>query len=78
MGVVPMTVVQEDPPFFLSVGFLDFLGTSMDLPENQLRYKNTDAVDKMRTLPSGHRLVNVTGYSGFGPQASLVEALRDA
>ena len=58
-GVLEMTVLEGSVPPLLSVGFLDFLGATLDLPQNLLHLKQFDQTISMNRLPSGHRTIEL-------------------
>ena len=63
-GILEMTVLEERIPPLLSVGFLDFLGAVISLPDNKVFMKKLDVELPMRRLPTGHRTINVVQWTG--------------
>ena len=63
VGVLQMVVLAADIPPLLSVGFLDFLGTIVNLPENKVRFENFGVEIPMHKLPSGHRTIPLISWS---------------
>ena len=63
-GVVKITVVQEDIPRVLSVGFLETLGSVIDTEANVLKYGNYSSEDHMHRMPSGHHTIDITQWEG--------------
>ena len=63
-GVLEMTVLEGSIPPLLSVGFLDFLGTTIDLEKNQIRFSTLGLELSMAKLPSGHRTISLVQWDG--------------
>lgn len=65
LGFVRTEVLDNNIPHLLSVGLLDHVGAIIDLPNNSIKYQNSNHVDKMHKLDSGHRAVQVVPSSPF-------------
>ena len=63
-GIVRVTVVLEDIPHLLSIGLLESAGSVIDTKANVIRFEEHGTEDKMIRLQSGHRMLDVTKWSG--------------
>ena len=62
-GVLEMTVLKNDIPPLLSVGFLDFLKAKIDLSKNTISLSEIGVRLSMGKLPSGHRTIPLVQWS---------------
>ena len=58
-GVLEVTVLKGGIPPLLSIGFMDFLGTSIDLKKNEVHFSLLDVSLPLKRLASGHRTLNL-------------------
>lgn len=63
-GTLFMTVLEANIPPLLSVGFLEFLKTKIDLEENRVFFGKLGVDMSMQRLPSGHRCVSLVEWTG--------------
>ena len=63
-GLLEMTVIDADIPPLVSVGFLDFLGTSLNLPKNKIVFEKLGITMSISKLPSGHRTIELCDWPG--------------
>ena len=63
-GVLEVTVLKADIPPLLSVGFLEFLQASIDLPSNVIQLKRLGLTLPMKKLTSGHRTIPLVKWEG--------------
>ena len=63
-GLLEMTVIDADIPPLVSVGFLDFLGTSLNLPKNKIVFEKLGITMPISKLPSGHRTIELCDWPG--------------
>ena len=63
-GVIQFLVIEQNIPPLLSVGFLEHLGTAMDLTTNMVSFQTIGVDMKMVNLPSGHRAVPLVEWAG--------------
>ena len=83
-GVIEVTVIKEEVPFLLSVGFLDSLGACIDLRNDTMDVSRFGCEVNLRRLPTGHRAVQVgswpvgqdTACRRFGPGPSILARRR--
>jgi len=58
-GVLEVTVLAEPIPPLLSVGFLDFLLSTISLPENTIHFDKLKCTLPLKRLATGHRSINL-------------------
>ena len=63
-GLLEMTVIDADIPPLVSVGFLDFLETSLNLPKNKIVFEKLGVTMPIFKLPSGHRTIELCDWPG--------------
>ena len=63
-GVLEMTVLDGSIPPLLSVGFLEFLRTKMDLEKNTISFGALGLELLMKKLPTGHRSISLNDWKG--------------
>ena len=63
-GILQMTVLEDNIPPLLSVGFLEFLGAQIDLETNELELRRLGVRLSMNRLASGHRCISLIEWSG--------------
>ena len=63
-GLLEMTVIDADIPPLVSVGFLDFLGTSLNFPKNKIVFEKLGITMPISKLPSGHRTIELCDWPG--------------
>ena len=61
-GVLEMTVLKESIPPLLSVGFLDFLGSIINLPENSIHFGRLKCTVPLKKLGTGHRSIELFSW----------------
>ena len=77
LGFARTKVLDNNIPHLLSVGLLDHVGAIIDLPNNSIKYQNSNHVDKMHKLDSGHRAVQVVPSSPFTKEAVSPQMCTD-
>ncbi|CAE7394712.1 unnamed protein product [Symbiodinium sp. CCMP2592] len=63
-GILQMTVLEENIPPLLSVGFLEFLKTCIDLEEDSVSFRRLGVKMSLTRQPSGHRTIPLTQWGG--------------
>ena len=63
-GVLQMVVLATDIPPLLSIGFMDFMGTVIDLPAKEVRFTKHRCTLPLNELPSGHRSIPLVEWPG--------------
>ena len=63
-GVLQMVVLTAGIPPLLSIGFLTFLGSLLDLPRNKIIFSKFGQEVPMPILPSGHRTISLVEWAG--------------
>ncbi|CAE7324282.1 RE1, partial [Symbiodinium necroappetens] len=63
-GVLQMTVLEENIPPLLSVGFLEFLKTCIDLEEDPVSFRRLGVTMPLTKQPSGHRTIPLVQWKG--------------
>ena len=63
-GVLEVTVLVNDIPPLLSVGFLEFLQAGIDLVSNVINLRRLGLKLPMKRLPSGHRTISLIEWRG--------------
>ena len=62
-GVLEFTVLENDVPPLLSVGFLEFLGAEISLVSNTIRFAELGVEVPMQRLRTGHRTIPLVQWS---------------
>ena len=63
-GVLQMVVLTADIPPLLSIGFMDYMGTIIDLPAKMIRFSSHNMTVPLTELPSGHRSIPLVDWAG--------------
>ena len=63
-GVLQMVVLTADIPPLLSIGFMDYMGTIIDLPAKLIRFSFHNMTVPLTELPSGHRSIPLVDWAG--------------
>ena len=58
-GVLEFTILDNDVPPLLSVGFLEFLGAEISLVTNLIRFTEIDVELQVNRLSTGHRTISL-------------------
>ena len=75
-GVLEMTVLQGSIPPLLSVGFLEFLEASIDLPKNKIELGKLGCALPMKKLHTGHRTIQLFDWQK-GKEFPMPEHLKE-
>ena len=59
-----MVVLTADIPPLLSIGFMDYMGTIIDLPAKMIKFSSHNMAVPLTELPSGHRSIPLVDWTG--------------
>lgn len=76
-GVLEMTVLKNDIPPLLSVGFLDFLKAKIDLDKNVINLTGIGVRLTMGKLSSGHRTIPLVQWSKASGPFPVPKEIQD-